>query len=85
MTTNNNNTHPNQPNKLRESLHQIPLAELTKELDLSRLLKTLIESLQPETPTEIKEYPQPQFYGCIQDETFLRHPQGQQPEREPIL
>lgn len=83
LTTNNNNTHHHQPNKLRESLHQTPLAELTQELDLARLL-TLIESLQPETPTEIREYPQPQFYGCIEDETFFRHPQGQQPERQPI-
>ena len=24
------------------------------------------------------------FYGCIQDETFFRHPQEQQQEREPI-
>jgi hypothetical protein len=23
-----------------------------------------------------------QFYGCIQDETFIRQPQGEQPERE---
>ncbi len=22
------------------------------------------------------------FYGCIQDETFVRHPQPEQPERE---
>jgi len=22
------------------------------------------------------------FYGCIQDETFIRHPQLEQPERE---
>lgn len=22
------------------------------------------------------------FYGCIQDETFIRHPQPEQPERE---
>jgi hypothetical protein len=37
------------------------------------------------TQTQISIYPLPKFYGCIQDETFLRHPQGQQPEREPIL
>ncbi|WP_373528920.1 hypothetical protein [Nostoc sp.] len=67
------NIHPNQP---------------TKELDFSRgwtLLQTLIEFLQSETQTETLEYPLTQFYGCIQDETFFRHPQGQQPEREPIL
>jgi hypothetical protein len=27
-------------------------------------------------------YPSPKFYGCIDDETFIRHPQGQQSERE---
>jgi hypothetical protein len=26
-----------------------------------------------------------QFYGCIQDETFIRHPQGEQPERESFV
>lgn len=25
-----------------------------------------------------------EFYGCIQDETFIRHPQGNQPDREPL-
>ncbi|MEC4817232.1 MAG: hypothetical protein SAK29_28775 [Scytonema sp. PMC 1069.18] len=79
------NIHVEQPSKLRELLDQSLQAELTEELELTQLLKTLIESLQPETPNEIREYPQPQFYGCIQDETFFRHPQGQQPEREPIL
>jgi hypothetical protein len=23
-----------------------------------------------------------QFYGCIQDDSFIRHPQNEQPERE---
>ena len=23
-----------------------------------------------------------QFYGCIQDETFIKHPQNEQPERD---
>ncbi len=80
------NTHPpNQPSKLSEFFRQSPLAEVPEELDLTGLLKTLIKSLQPKTETETPEYPLPQFYGCIQDETFFRHPQGQQPEREPIL
>ncbi|MEH1873435.1 hypothetical protein [Nostoc sp.] len=82
------NTHPNQPTKLSEFFRQSSLAQLTEELDLSRswtLLKTLIESLQPETQIESPEYPLTKFYGCIQDETFFRHPQGQQQEREPIL
>jgi hypothetical protein len=24
------------------------------------------------------------FYGCIQDDSFIRHPQNEQPEREPL-
>jgi len=82
------NIHPDQPTKLSEFFRQSPLTELTEELDFSRgwtLLKTLIDSLQPETQIETLEYPLTKFYGCIQDETFFRHPQGQQPEREPIL
>jgi hypothetical protein len=88
LTAQNTTTHPDQPSKLSEILSQSPLAEFTKELDISRgyaLLKTLIESLQAETQTETSEYPLPQFYGCIQDETFFRHSQGQQQKREPIL
>lgn len=89
LTTHNNNPHQEKLTKLSEFFRQSPLAELTEELDVSRgwalLLKTLIESLQPETQTETPEYPLPQFYGCIQDETFFRHPQEQQQEREPIL
>lgn len=26
-----------------------------------------------------------QFYGCIQDDTFIRYPQNEQPEREPHI
>ncbi|KAM3113763.1 hypothetical protein [Phormidesmis sp. 146-33] len=25
-----------------------------------------------------------QFYGCIQDDSFFRHPQSEQPERESL-
>ncbi|MDZ8070225.1 MAG: hypothetical protein RMY64_32240 [Nostoc sp. DedQUE08] len=85
LTTDNNNTQPVQTSKISELFRQFPVAELPEEFDLTRLLKTLIESLQPATLTKITEYPLPQFYGCIQDETFFRHPQEQQPEREPIL
>jgi hypothetical protein len=89
LTTHNNNNQPEQTTKLLEFFRQSLYAELTEELDISQglaLLKTLIESLKPETPTtETPEYPVTQFYGCIQDETFFRHPQGQQIEREAIL
>ncbi|MEH2142485.1 hypothetical protein [Nostoc sp.] len=85
LTTHNNNAQPVQTSKISELFRQSPVAELPEEFDVTRLLKTLIESLQPATSTEITEYPLPQLYGCIQDETFFRYPQGQQPEREPIL
>ncbi len=85
LTTHNNNTQSVQTSKISELFRQFPVAELPEKFDLTQLLKALIESLQLATQTEITEYPLPQFYGCIQDETFFRHPQGQQPEREPIL
>ena len=61
------------------------------------LLKLLIELLQPatitisdatqslETDSGADEHPLAQYYGCIDDETFIRHPQPEQSEREPIL
>jgi hypothetical protein len=72
------------------------ISELEQQLlqlspsDKRHIIQLLIESLQPETQTETPpqkttEYPLPQFYGCIEDETFFRHPQGEQAEREAIL
>jgi hypothetical protein len=70
--------------------------ELPKE-DLWALLKLLIELLQPSslptstvtslptTSTGLDTHPLAQYYGCIDDETFVRHPQPEQPERESIL
>jgi hypothetical protein len=61
------------------------------------LLKLLIELLQPSslatstvtplptTPARLDAHPLAQYYGCIDDETFIRHPQPEQSEREPIL
>ncbi len=57
------------------------------------LLKLLVESLQPTPPTlpEVtstlyhEENSLAQYYGCIEDETFIRHPQPQQGDRQPIL
>ncbi|NCS40806.1 MAG: hypothetical protein GPJ20_18490 [Microcystis aeruginosa BS13-10] len=38
------------------------------------------ESASPtKTTTKLSD-----FYGCIQDETFIRHPQPEQAEREPF-
>jgi len=68
------------------------ISELEQQLlqlspgDKRHIIQLLTESLQPETsPNKTSEYPLPQFYGCIEDETFIRHPQGEQPEREAIL
>lgn len=35
-------------------------------------------------PKAIEAAPVSQFYGCIQDDSFIRHPQNEQPEREPL-
>lgn len=61
------------------------------------LLKLLVESLQPTplpfpeaTPT-LESTPGDednsldQYYGCIDDETFIRHPQPEQGDRQPII
>jgi hypothetical protein len=39
---------------------------------------------QPIAPEQESVPDLSQFYGCIQDETFIRQPQGEQPEREPL-
>ncbi|WP_199246082.1 hypothetical protein [[Phormidium] sp. ETS-05] len=61
------------------------------------LLKILVESLQPATlpfpdatatiatPPGDEDNSLAQYYGCIDDETFIRHPQPEQPERQAIL
>ena len=61
------------------------------------LSKLLVESLQPtivsgankpkvvEPAVESNGHSISQYYGCIDDETFIRHPQPEQLDREPIL
>jgi len=39
---------------------------------------------QTSQPKEVKAVNLSQFYGCIQDDSFFRHPQPKQPEREPL-
>ncbi|CAC5344627.1 MULTISPECIES: hypothetical protein [Planktothrix] len=34
-------------------------------------------------PKPMEATPLSQFYGCIQDDSFIRYPQNEQPEREP--
>ncbi|MGA0198944.1 MAG: hypothetical protein ACO3NK_07430 [Prochlorotrichaceae cyanobacterium] len=70
------------------------LQETIKELPMDDrwfLLKWLIELLQPQVnnpqgqPETLNQYPNPSFYGCIQDDTFFRHDQGTQADREVIV
>ncbi|MGI0489866.1 hypothetical protein ACN4EK_31000 [Pantanalinema rosaneae CENA516] len=39
---------------------------------------------QTSQPKEVKAVDLSQFYGCIQDDSFFRHPQPEQPERESL-
>jgi hypothetical protein len=39
---------------------------------------------QTSLPKTVEAEPLSQFYGCIQDDSFFRHPQGEQPERESL-
>jgi len=47
LTTQNNNTHPEQTTKLSEFFRQSPLAEVSSELDLSRDLSQARDSFTP--------------------------------------
>ena len=60
----------------KNGLLQIQLPETTEGTELDIIL--VYESASPtKTTTKLSD-----FYGCIQDETFIRHPQLEQPERE---
>ncbi|MFB2875307.1 MULTISPECIES: hypothetical protein [Floridanema] len=39
---------------------------------------------QTSLPKGVEAVSLSQFYGCIQDDSFIRHPQNEQPEREPL-
>ncbi len=39
---------------------------------------------QTTLPKGVEAPPLSQFYGCIQDDPFIRHAQHEQPEREPL-
>lgn len=87
-------------NTVEKTVSFSELKKLVLELSVDdrwALLKLLIELLQPatrtisdatqllETDSRVDEHPLARYYGCIDDETFIRHPQGEQSEREPIL
>jgi hypothetical protein len=80
-------TTPVKTQQINSSIGQ--LQETIKRLSINDrwfLLKWLFELLQPQTNLRQPETSNPDrsFYGCIQDDTFLRHSQGNQVEREPI-
>ena len=56
---------------------QLPQATEGSELDI-----ILVYEPAPKFAASTKV--NPKFYGCIDDDTFVRHPQGTQLEREPI-
>jgi hypothetical protein len=58
-----------------DGLLQIHLPEM-RDTDIE-----VVIVYQSSQPTET-ESPLSQFYGCIQDDSFIRHPQPEQPERE---
>lgn len=39
---------------------------------------------QASLPKRVEPVDLSQFYGCIQDDSFIRHPQPEQSEREPL-
>ncbi|MGM3307538.1 hypothetical protein ACSQ6I_16480 [Anabaena sp. WFMT] len=53
---------------------QLPEAKEGMELDIILVYETASATQNTRKLSD--------FYGCIQDETFIRHPQLEQPERE---
>ncbi len=39
---------------------------------------------QTSLPKDIETLTLSELYGCIKDDSFIRHPQNEQPEREPL-
>jgi hypothetical protein len=61
-----------------DGLLQVHLPEI-RDTDIE-----VIIVYQTSLPKEVKAVDLSQFYGCIQDDSFFRHPQPEQPEREPL-
>jgi hypothetical protein len=59
----------------KNGLLQVQLPKTTEGTELDIIL--VYESASPKTITKLSD-----FYGSIQDETFVRHLQPEQPERE---
>lgn len=60
----------------KDGILQIQLPEGREGTELDIILVYEISSTTPEK-TKLSD-----FYGCIEDDTFIRHSQPEQPERE---
>jgi hypothetical protein len=63
----------------KDGLLQIALPEVMEGAELDIILV-----YEPAIENSIINRLNNSFYGCIQDDTFVRQPQGQQANREPI-
>ncbi|NJN86033.1 MAG: hypothetical protein HC881_06590 [Leptolyngbyaceae cyanobacterium SL_7_1] len=61
-----------------DGLLQVHLPEI-RDTDIE-----VIIVYQTSPPKDGKAVDLSQFYGCIQDDSFFRHPQPEQSEREPL-
>ncbi len=59
----------------KNGILQIQLPQTIEGTELDIIL--VYEPSSPKTTAKLKD-----FYGCIQDETFFRHPQPEQQDRE---
>jgi Protein of unknown function (DUF2281) len=60
-----------------EKIRSLPLDKQQEILDFTEFL--VLKTQSASEGDSLAE-----FYGCIQDETFIRHPQGFQSERESL-
>lgn len=61
-----------------DGLLQIHLPDM-KDTDIE-----VVIVYQTSLPKDVRAVDLSQFYGCIQDDSFFRHPQPEQPEPEPL-
>jgi hypothetical protein len=77
--------------ELKQQVLDLPMQDrwallkwLVELLESSSLATPPVDPL-PTPSNGLGVHPLAQYYGCIDDETFIRHPQPEQSEREPIL
>ena len=64
----------------KNGLLQVQLPQSTEGSELDIILV-----YEPASKFAASNKVNPKFYGCIDDDTIVRHPHGTQSEREPIL